>query len=447
MSLQLPSVPPPVLLPIGEGPPPPPPPIPTAYTVADVPISINLKPTWAYSRGAGIRRDCLGALRAFPTTGPIPPLYDHQAAIQGECGLGIYVTNPAGEQVNFVDETWNRVFLTLWCAIHFLVGSFAAGWSLTLRSGVQLMFFEPAITPGFGKEVPDMGTNLEDALDQLAPPRPPDMPTAVWMDMPPDPASQATSSGQAITAIPTAVSTNGSLLPTTITEAIPASTNIPAQVPFLVPYAMRAWTAWPPPPLRDCKNALKPFFLFSWLFGHAGANFERPFGNTRGRCTVAIFLTNPPTVPLRVRPSDVNVYHEAWQLALATVFQQGAGGFMDLPNGVQVLIYERRYIDPANVCPFMTRISLRACLENRAQANSRSDQRISYQVNHLESLLDAAMRAITAQTSTRTTSATSTGMAWLEAGSQVTSTSTSTSRKSKGPKTKSPKGKQAKGSG
>ena len=387
MAVQYPTVTP-ALLPSATGPIGPPG-VPTAYTVADIPESITIKPDWAYSRGPGIRRDCLGALRLFPRTGPVPPLMDHQSAVQGGCALGIYVTDPSPDPPTHVDETWDRVLQVLWPAIHFLCGSMAAGWSIDLSSGIQLLFFEYVVVPGLGNRLPDMSTSMEETLDSLAPPRPEHLPTAIWRDLPATPTAQAFMPYPTITAIPTAISSNGSLVPTTVTQAVPLSTEIPAQVPFLVPYAMPEWTARPPIPLIDCKLAMKSLFLYSWLFYYTGGNFERPYGNTRDRCTVAVYLTEATDLNARVRPGMVNVYHELWQLAIATIYRQGTGGFMDLPNGVQVIIYERSFIDPRNVCAFMNRISLRRCLENRAQVKVKPEP--STQRNRLVSVLAAAV--------------------------------------------------------
>ena len=51
-----------------------------------------------------------------------------------------------------------------------------------------------------------------------------------------------------------------------------------------------------------------------------------------------------------------------------TVQKARGGGIIDLPDGLQIFLYERSYIDPKNICSRLNRISLKDCFENRAHA-------------------------------------------------------------------------------
>ena len=65
---------------------------------------------------------------------------------------------------------------------------------------------------------------------------------------------------------------------------------------------------------------------------------------------------------------SVGVAESARELMRNTVQRARGGGIIDLPDGVQICLYEGSYIDPENICSRLNRMSLKDCFENRAHA-------------------------------------------------------------------------------
>ena len=110
----------------------------------------DFQPAWAHSRGATIQHDCYQALnQVLGEDSPFEPLSGGPYSFSsGICSIGIYVERPSYSQRLRSPETWKNIkhWLsdTLLCI--FAVEARPVGSVLNLNSGVQICIWEPTDT-------------------------------------------------------------------------------------------------------------------------------------------------------------------------------------------------------------------------------------------------------------------------------------------------------------
>ncbi|MCJ1420856.1 hypothetical protein MMC32_007215, partial [Xylographa parallela] len=272
----------------------------------------------------------------------------------GACALGLYRPHPSGGSPTIAYENWDRVLWTTMVAIDLHVGTVRAGWTLDFPSGLQVCFFFNIHQVGNF----DLRQSLEWNLDRspffqgrgdpdLVPYYIPSIEPEQWVS---------------------------DLRDRLIHKGYP-----PELATTVQEYTAMGVGNWGPRPIRaDCEAAISHLGIDPWFIARTGVTLAAPRFETDGRCTLGIYLMHPldPATQsirpfARVPGRNVNLWHEAVLLVQKVEFQPMGGAYVDLPNGLELCLYDQSFLDPSNVCAKMTKMRLRDCLDNRAEANMR----------------------------------------------------------------------------
>ncbi|MCJ1294434.1 hypothetical protein MMC34_005992 [Xylographa carneopallida] len=252
-------------------------------------------------------------------------------------------------------ESWAKVLWTTMVAIKLHVGTVRAGWSLDFPSGLQVCFFFNIHQTGNFDLYQSLEWNLKRSPFFLGRPEadmfpeviPETTPEQWYSDLRDRLISQHFNPRLTMTAVEFTAMGAGS------------------------------WGGAVPIP-ADCEAAISHLAIESWFIARTGITLAGPRLETDGRCTLGIYLTNPldpitkDTRPFwRVQGMGIDIVHEATKLLRTLGNQRRGGGYVNLPNGLEICLYDQSFLDPSNVCAKMTKMRLRDCLDNRAQAMRR----------------------------------------------------------------------------
>ena len=301
---------------------------------------MNLQPGSNRDISLELQSACLALLNTLPRGGPFLPSHD-TVKLEGRlCSLSIAPPRPGST------DTWEKIIYTTQVAIELHVGSVAAGWEIILSSRVRICFghvpgpsidtyiFNPSMRVYTHTDiVPRYIPSTEFILGNLA------------------------QSGSALRYLGQSGLAPGVRLGTGV------------RVPF--------WAA-SQIPLDDCENVIGHLTMISWFVERTGWTPMKAYTKHVGRCSIGIYLTFPRLqyYQPRIEPGRfgrtnrlrVGVAKSARESMRNTVQKARDGGIIDLPDGLQIFLYERSYIDPENICSRLNRTSLKDCFENRAHA-------------------------------------------------------------------------------
>ncbi|MCJ1402288.1 hypothetical protein MMC11_005508 [Xylographa trunciseda] len=317
------------------------------------PFQFNLKVGWATTIGHKIRDDCDAAMAELPRSTREKAIVFRSPRIVsvGDCAIGIYVTNPDPSGTTVITESWDALVKWIMGANNLNTGSCRSGWMVTGRSGVQVCFWEPKVV---------------DPYHMCESPRPFEinhaMTLATCLDILYIPAA-ATPSIAATTIPPAAVHS------TAIVEAashVPASLSPGEDIILGIGRRVRAW-AGDTFSLSSCipvVHSLKKAAISNVVNPMLFLKYPQIYGDKL--CSCGIFLTHPPASGqgMEIMSKGVNFRDEAYRLMVATVLRDGSGGFVDLPSGFQIVLYNADLVDPKRICSLTSRITLRKCLDN-----------------------------------------------------------------------------------
>ena len=91
-----------------------------------------------------------------------------------------------------------------------------------------------------------------------------------------------------------------------------------------------------------------------------------------GRCTIGVYLTNPPATDNSPHPTAWNTIKKYARQAVSQLGFYEGGTSVNLPSGMQIAVYEQPFIDPRNKCGTVAafqadrRLTLEECLRQRA---------------------------------------------------------------------------------
>ncbi|MCJ1284091.1 hypothetical protein MMC26_003422 [Xylographa opegraphella] len=324
-----------------------------ASQLGDVPFIYRLKPGWASSSGTDTKFDCSRAIAKLPRSSePMDIEFRRPRIITvGACAIGIYVTKPDPSGLTAVTETWDHVVDWVAGANGLNTAVQSSGWVIETVSGIQVCFWEPEVVdPQHICELPGTYTMK----------RPIPMTIATCLDIMHVPRAKTSSIGTITASSSASSSTSTSQL----TSNLPASTS-PSEDVIIGVY-------------RPVPNWTKPGFSAEACFDVVRSLHKAPISTTGNQmfmkypqvyandiCTCAFFFTNPPKLGQGTDfpRGGMNFQMEAHQLLMRTVLVNGQGGFVDLPNGIQIVLYDSG-IDPRHICWLTSRVSLRACLDN-----------------------------------------------------------------------------------
>ncbi|MCJ1416986.1 hypothetical protein MMC32_003325 [Xylographa parallela] len=303
--------------------------------LSELPIAFNFHPTWGNVVGTAFQNDCAELMSRLPIGGIFTPTQPRIVSY-GNCFIGVYVTAPLARRRGPVSDSWTVIQTWLLGAMLLYAGSVPAGWSLDLRSGIQICAWQ--------------GQLLNLAIDRPMPP--------VLRSANGDLASGLTNlatergaSGAAFTALLFDMHTYPAL-------------NAPTGVPHVEP----TWAAQPGIPVEDCQFLIRSFWMADWFLHSGGIFLRTPVVMRNRRCAFAMFFSVPPEDGrgrLAAPTGIPSMYHQTWALMLEAVHRHhGQGGYMDLGNGLQIALYETSVTDPMYLCSLITKISLRQCFEN-----------------------------------------------------------------------------------
>ncbi|MCJ1432235.1 hypothetical protein MMC27_001591 [Xylographa pallens] len=303
--------------------------------LTEMPISFNFQPTWGNAIGTAFQSDCAELMARMPDGGTFVPSQPRIVSY-GNCFVGIYVTAPLAPRQAPVSDLWDVIQTWLLGAMLLYAGSVPAGWSINLRSGIQICMWQGqlldlAVTTSMPPILRSRSGDLATGLTNLA--------------------TERGVSGAPFTALLFGLHTYPAL-------------NAPTNVAHVEP----TWAAQPGIPLEDCRSLIRSFWVTDWFLHSAGIFLRVPVVMRNRRCAFAMFFSVPPedgkgrlAAPMGI-PS---VYHQTWALMLETVHRHhGQGGYMDLGNGLQIALYETSVTDPMYLCSLITKITLRQCFEN-----------------------------------------------------------------------------------
>ena len=284
----------------------------------------------------------------------------------GSCALGVFVTHPDPTGINVVDESWQIIRQWTKGSINLNTGAKRGGWEMNLQSGVQVCFYEPAYVDKDRICSMDIvyqrnhALTLANCLHIISPPRRSNLPSQPSPTFDPnDPLGQ--SSGPRPSGAPLRI------MPT-------AGGSVNADIEIGLYKSVPEWGGPIKIPRNDCKDAIR-LFPQETLWDTSTSEFfmRLPEAYYARRCAYGMFYTNPSDNPLgrKARAQGLEFPVEAFRLMLATADETPGGGFVDLRNGLQIVLYEPELVDPGLVCPHIGTMSFRACLDGMAKHQAR----------------------------------------------------------------------------
>ncbi|MCJ1384680.1 hypothetical protein MMC17_007798 [Xylographa soralifera] len=310
--------------------------------LAALPISFNFQPTWGSTIGKIIHHHCEQLLANLPVAGIFAPTAPWILSF-GNCFMGVYVTSPFTPRNAPVSESWDVIHSWTMGAMLLYAGTVPAGWTLNLRSGIQICMWHGSLLD-LSLKNPMPGTmrspngDLSSAVTRLA--------------------RERRSSGAPFTALQLGMHAHPQL-------------NEPTGVAHMV----FGWVANPGIPLEDCHFILASFHVSDWFLSNGGIFLQVPMILNYRRCSFAIFFSVPPEDGrgrLAAPTGNPTMYAETIRLLQETTHRNHiVGGYIDLSNGLQIALYNTEVADPRFLCSLITKISLKQCLENNLVANLR----------------------------------------------------------------------------
>ncbi|MCJ1410544.1 hypothetical protein MMC19_004630 [Ptychographa xylographoides] len=329
--------------------------------LTNLPFQFEAKEGWAGTLGPQIKADCDEILSSFPVANrmrsiefKVPRIYT-----QGDCAIGVFVSKRDTSGTTVVTENWRDIVAWGKGANSLNTGGNESGWMVNMLSGVQICFWEPKIVDPFRmcstarSYENNHWLTIAKCLDILYTP---DRSSSRQQD--------SSSSRQ-----------QGSTPP-----RMPPIPNFSAPPSPQADFAFTRWQAaplWVGPNFKlvDCLKVIESLESSFRSTVMDGSHMQYPNLYNSGSCTIGLFFTEPPASGEggAISLSGMSVQAEALHLLTVAVMRHGFGGFADLSNGLQIVVYEQNLVDPRNVCLVVSRISLRTCLDNMVEYNRRNE--------------------------------------------------------------------------
>lgn len=316
-----------------------------AHTLAAYKFKFEIKKGWAETRGLKIRDDCVEAIRSFPSNNrkqsiefKYPRVY-----VEGDCAIGVFVhkRDPSGTTV--VTESWKEIVEWGIDANHLTTGTSDEGWRLNLESGVQLCMWEPKVVDPWSMCSLPKTYDINPALT-----------LATCLEILCCPKKATESSASLATSPPSAPG--------------PGTTPAVSLDKDIIPDAPRAVPSWTGKSFKqeDCLPAINAMDVHAMMSIAKGILMKYPQIYGSESCTFGLYFTFPPPDGKggEVDPRGMSLQQEALRLFTMIAARTGHGGFIDMTNGLQLVVYQKEFVDPKQVCWLVSRISLRACLNN-----------------------------------------------------------------------------------
>ena len=344
----------------------------TTLTVGVNPTPVVIRgfvrhPAWSQLIGEQIRQDCLQAVTQFPEeTDGILAFTFARVFFSGSCALGVFVTLPDPTGITVVTETWPNIRGWTRGSVDLNTGARRGGWELNLRSGVQVCFYEPAYVDTYrmcSMDTPyqrNHALTLANCLHIISPPRQDNLGSR------PLPQSTLDDPLRQVTGIPP------SATPLRILPSTDDSGN--ADVEIGLYKSVPEWGGPTMIPELDCKDAIKLVPAETlWRTSRSEFYMRFPEAYRTRQCALGMFYTNPTAIQLarKARAQGMVFHIEAFRLMLGTTTETPGGGFVDLRNGLQIVLYEPDFIDPQSLCSHMNSMSLKACLDGLVKFQAR----------------------------------------------------------------------------
>ena len=310
--------------------------------LAALPVAFNFQPTWGNTLGTTLQRQCGELMMHLPLDGTFTPTQPRILSF-GECFVGIYVTAPLARRTVPVSDDWSVIYTWMLGAMLLYAGAVPAGWSLNLHSGIQICMWHSQLL-NLAQERP-MPSTLRSTTGSLA---------SGLTNL----AQDRGASGAAFTAL-----------------LVGMRAQSPLDAPTGVAHMVFGWAAHPGMPLEDCRLLLRTFHVTDWFLRAGGVFLRVPVVMRYRGCGFSMFFSVPPADGrgrLAAPAGDPGVVHDTWRLMTETTHRGNVvGGYMDLSNGLQVVLYDAQVADPRFLCSLITKISVKQCLENNLAASMR----------------------------------------------------------------------------
>ena len=125
----------------------------------------------------------------------------------------------------------------------------------------------------------------------------------------------------------------------------------------------------------DCLGAIRILTTYDRALATPTLTLSQPIVITCNTCAIGIFVTHPPSAP---HPAVNVIYTEdhntlRYAISLVEIAVRGfrIGGFVDIVNGMQIAVWQKKWVDPSGVCGRITRVSLQDCLDKMSEYNGR----------------------------------------------------------------------------
>ena len=352
--------------------------------LGDVPFMFTLKPGWANSLGTYTKSSCAQAIAELPRSKEIVDIRFRRPKIikVGTCAIGVYVTKPDPSGTTLVTEIWDRVVGWTIDANNLNTAASSSGWVISTESGLQICFWEP--------EVVDRYHMCEQASTYTMK-RPIPMTIGTCLDIIYTSRIQTSSIG-------TTTTTFSSAIPSTATGSLTSNAPGPTSTAQdTIIGECRSVATWSRPGFvaDACYEVIRALHKapISNVGSHMFMKYPQVYGNNV--CTCGFFYTHPPASGqgMEIATGGVNFQQEALRLLMGTVVLHGQGGFVDLPNGIQIVLYDPA-LDPKHICWLTSRVNMRACLNNMVKyykpgvTTARSSSRTEISVTPTSSIRD-----------------------------------------------------------
>ncbi|MCJ1433232.1 hypothetical protein MMC27_002591 [Xylographa pallens] len=316
-----------------------------ASRLSDVPFIFTLKPGWADSVGTETKSDCSAAIAELPRSTEETIEFRQPRIISvGACTIGVYVSHPDPSGITVVTEAWNNVVDWTIGANNLNTAATSTGWMFDTQSGVQVCFWEPGVVDRHHMcELPST-YKIKRAIPFTI---------AICLDIIYSPRAHTSSIGTS--------NTLSSTVPSTASN-VPGSPSPGEDIMIGIRRSVSSWSR-PQFSANACFGIVRLLYKapIATVGRHIFLKYPQIYGNKI--CTCGFFFTNPPTSGqgMEIDSRGADFQAEALELLMATTMQNGQGGFVDLPNGVQIVIYDSA-VDPRNICWLTSKVSLRACI-------------------------------------------------------------------------------------
>ncbi|MCJ1319645.1 hypothetical protein MMC15_004981 [Xylographa vitiligo] len=334
--------------------------------LGDTPFIFTLKPGWANSIGTHTKFSCAEAITKLPrSTGLVDIEFRRPRIITvGACAIGIYVTKPDPSGITVITEIWDRVVDWTTRANSLNTAAASTGWVITTHSGIQICFWEPEVLDRHHMcEIPKTYT-----IKRAVP-----MTIALCLDILYIPETHTSAIGT------TTTFSSGGL--STATASLASNVPGPSSPDEdIITGAYRSVPTWSKPQFSAdaCFDVIRSLHQapISIVGNRIFMKYAHIYSNNI--CTCGFFLTKPPASGqgMEVEVRGMNMQEEANKLFMGTVLQNRQGGFVDLPNGMQLVLYDSA-IDPKHICWLTVKVSLRACLNRMVEYHSTATRSIA----------------------------------------------------------------------